>query len=346
QPSPRGREPKLLAASRCPFPRLRGTAGMGVAWSALRRPCPAAPMPPPQPPPARGGGSQRSRAALLPLPPLAGGPGWGRPGPRRGIPVPVLRCPHPPLPRTRGREPKKPRRALLPLPTLAGEGAKAVAPQAPRLLPPLAGEGRDGGHLALAVASPFPCSDAPPQPSPARGEGAGGWRVDGGRARVSGHASGYATWISAIEAGAVPGRRRARPVPPGKVVACETVHQGAWNADVSAWRGDRCAARGGEAVRRGRDRAARGADRRGERVPAGPVAQARRTGPARHDRARRVRRQRHGLPRPPGGDGGDLPRVRLGRPELRRALQPLRVEPVRQRQPGPAREVPAKAVQR
>src|SRR5690606_13937061 len=154
--------------------------------------------------------AHRFRALLLP--PLAGGrPGWGPPGPRCGIPVPVLRCPHPTLPRTRGREPKKPRRALLPLPTLAGEGAKAVAPQAPRLLPPLAGEGRDGGHLALAVASPFPCSDAPPQPSPARGEGAGGWRVDGGRVRVSGHASGYATWIWAIEAGAVPGRRRARP---------------------------------------------------------------------------------------------------------------------------------------
>src|SRR5690606_21258169 len=61
---------------------------------------------------------------------------------------------------------------------------------------------------------------------------------------------------------------------------------------------------------------------------------------------RRGRGRRRALPGPPGGDGGDLPRGRLGRPELRRALQPLRVEPVRQRQPGPAREVPAKAVQR
>ena len=41
-----------------------------------------------------------------------------------------------------------------------------------------------------------------------------------------------------------------------------------------------------------RDRAARRADRPRQRIPAGPVAQARRDGPARHDRARRIRRQR------------------------------------------------------
>src|SRR5690606_37393378 len=153
-------EPKLLAASRCPFPRLRGTAGVGVAWAALGRPCPAAPMPPPHPPPARGGGTPRSRAAPPPPPPLAGGPRWGAPGP-------------PGRTRAPGRPPH------------AGEGAKEAAPRF-RPFPRLRG-GRDGGRLALAVASPFPCSDAPPPPSPHAGEGA---KEAAARAPAPSHACG------------------------------------------------------------------------------------------------------------------------------------------------------------
>src|SRR5690606_11559961 len=205
-----------------PSPACGGRPGWGSLGRRLGVLVRLLRCPPPNPPPHAGEGAKEAAPRFRPFPRLRGGRDGGRLALAVASPFPCSDAPpHPP--RTRAREPKKPRRALLPLPTLAGEGAKAVAPQAPRLLPPLAGEGRDGGHLALAVASPFPCSDAPPQPSPARGEGAGGWRVDGGRVRVSGHASGYATWIWAIEAGAVPGRRRARPAPPGKVVACETV---------------------------------------------------------------------------------------------------------------------------
>ena len=54
----------------------------------------------------------------------------------------------------------------------------------------------------------------------------------------------------------------------------------------------------------------------------------------------------HGLPGASGGDGGNLPRLRFGRPELRRAFQPVRAEPVHQRHSGATREVPARPVQR
>src|SRR5690606_37393377 len=72
------------------------------------------------------------------------------------------------------------------------------------LLPPLAGGGgRDGGRLALAVASPFPCSDAPTPTLPAgegaeavgrkplplpplAGDGRGGGRLGGAWAALSG----------------------------------------------------------------------------------------------------------------------------------------------------------------
>src|SRR5690606_24755813 len=72
QPSPRGREPKLLAASRCPFPRLRGGRDGGRLALAVASPFPCSDAPTP-PSPARGGGSQRSRAARSrPFPPLRG----------------------------------------------------------------------------------------------------------------------------------------------------------------------------------------------------------------------------------------------------------------------------------
>ena len=58
-------------------------------------------------------------------------------------------------------------------------------------------------------------------------------------------------------------------------------------------------------------------------------------GRARHDRGRGVRRHRHGLPRPHRRDGGDLARLGLGGPVLRRALQPVRQPDQPQRQRGP-----------
>src|SRR5690606_17903364 len=94
-------------------------------------------------------GAPLSRAT--PSPACGGRPGWGSLGRRLGVLVRLLRCP-PPNP-----------------PPHAGEGAKEAAPRF-RPFPRLRG-GRDGGRLALAVASPFPCSDAPTPPSPARGGG-------------------------------------------------------------------------------------------------------------------------------------------------------------------------------
>ena len=49
---------------------------------------------------------------------------------------------------------------------------------------------------------------------------------------------------------------------------------------------------------------------------------------------RGVRRRRHGLPRAHRRDGGDLARQRLGRPVVRRALQPVRQPDQAQRQRG------------
>src|SRR5690606_13629549 len=95
-------------------------------------------------------GAPLSRAT--PSPACGGRPGWGSLGRRLGVLVRLLRCP-PPNP-----------------PPHAGEGAKEAAPRF-RPFPRLRG-GRDGGRLALAVASPFPCSDAPTPPSPHAGEGA------------------------------------------------------------------------------------------------------------------------------------------------------------------------------
>ncbi len=87
-------------------------------------------------------------------------------------------------------------------------------------------------------------------------------------------------------------------------------------------------------------------DRPRQRVPGRPVAQARR---ARRDGAHRrrgLRRHRSGLPGAHGGDGRDQPRQRVGGPELRRALQPVRQPDPPQRQRGAEEEIPAQADQR
>ena len=99
-------------------------------------------------------------------------------------------------------------------------------------------------------------------------------------------------------------------------------------------RDDRHAARDRAAVRGRRDRAARRGHRPHQPVPARPVAQDGRPGPARHHRRGRVRRHRHGLPRALRRDGGDLARVGLRRAFLRRAFQPLREPDPPQRHAG------------
>ena len=53
-----------------------------------------------------------------------------------------------------------------------------------------------------------------------------------------------------------------------------------------------------------------------------------------------------GYTRARGGDGGSLARLGLGGPCLRRALQPVREQPLPQRQRGAAAQVPAEALLR
>ena len=209
---------------------------MGAAWPSLWHPRSRAPMPPPQPSPARGGGNVVLIAhGTEKIPPPRGG------GPRS-------------------------RAAPFPLPTLAGKN-RTVGANA-RLFR-LGKKGKQG-HLARGIT--VPVLDAPPQPSRTRRSWRLAWTVAALRfgTRVG-------TLLDAGEARAAPGR--GGPGPARQVVACETVHQGT-GADVPL--GEEIdALRGGE--RSPRPHRAAGADRRGERS-AGPVAQARRTGPARHDR--------------------------------------------------------------
>ena len=86
----------------------------------------------------------------------------------------------------------------------------------------------------------------------------------------------------------------------------------------------RHAARPGGGLRRRRDRPARRHDRPRQRLPDGPLAKIRRPRRAGDHRRGGIRRRRHGLPGACRGDGGDFPRLGLGRPVVRRALQPLR----------------------
>ena len=114
-------------------------------------------------------------------------------------------------------------------------------------------------------------------------------------------------------------------------------------AAVRPRRRHRHAARHAAAVRRGRDHAAGRRHRPQQPVPDGPVAQVRRARHARHDRARGIRRHRHGLPGPRRRDGGDLARLGIGGPVVRRALQPVRQPDQPQRHRGAEAEVPAQA---
>ena len=78
-------------------------------------------------------------------------------------------------------------------------------------------------------------------------------------------------------------------------------------------------------------------------VPDGPLAQVRRPRRARHHGRGGIRRRRHGLSGARRRDGGDLARLRLGRPVLWRAFQSLRQPDPPQRQRGAEAALPAEA---
>src|SRR5690606_29819816 len=158
----------------------RGKAGMGAGTEGAGLVA-AAWLPPPQPSPTSGGGGQGRGGPCAPLQPSPAG-GDGAPRPASSGPFPRLRgkvgrgaapqarlllpspgCPHPALPRGRGRGPRAWRavcRHSNP-PSRAGTGHHD--PQAPAL-PPLAGEGWDGGRAAGALAA-FVVWLPPPRPS-------------------------------------------------------------------------------------------------------------------------------------------------------------------------------------
>ncbi len=77
-------------------------------------------------------------------------------------------------------------------------------------------------------------------------------------------------------------------------------------------------------LRRQGDRAPRRRDRPRQPVPARSVAQDGSARPARDHRAGGIRRAGPRLSRALRGDGGGVARLRLGRPVLRRAFQPVR----------------------
>src|SRR5690554_515323 len=145
---------------------------------------------PTRPSPAGGGGGQGRGGPCAPLQPsLAGGDGAPRsassgPFPRlRGkvgmgaapqarllLPSPV--CPHPALPRGRGSGPRA-WRAVCPTPTLPRGRGRGTTIRKLRPLPPLAGEGWDGGRAAGALAASVAWLP-PPGPPPRAGEGGKG----------------------------------------------------------------------------------------------------------------------------------------------------------------------------
>ena len=92
-----------------------------------------------------------------------------------------------------------------------------------------------------------------------------------------------------------------------------------------------------------RDRAARRRDRPHQRVSARSVAEARRARRARHHGRRGIRRGRARLSRALRRHGGDLARLGVGRPVLRRALESLRQPDQPQRQRRAEAQVPAEA---
>ena len=94
---------------------------------------------------------------------------------------------------------------------------------------------------------------------------------------------------------------------------------------------------------RRQDRAARRRDRQDQHLPARSVAADGRARPARHHGRGGIRRLGARLSRPLRGDGGNLARLGLGRPVLRRAFQPLRQPDPAHRHRRPAPKIPAEA---
>ena len=92
-----------------------------------------------------------------------------------------------------------------------------------------------------------------------------------------------------------------------------------------------------------RDRAARRRNRPQQPVSARPLAQDRRARPARHHRRGGIWRPGPRLSRALRRDGGDLARLGLGRPVLRRAFQPLRQPDPPQRQRRAEAQISAEA---
>ena len=99
----------------------------------------------------------------------------------------------------------------------------------------------------------------------------------------------------------------------------------------------------GRELRAGGDSAAGGGDRREQRVPARPLAAARRPRASGYHRGRGGRRQRARLSGALRRHGGGEPGLGLGRAQLRRALQPLRQPDQAERHTRAARALPAQA---
>ena len=99
-------------------------------------------------------------------------------------------------------------------------------------------------------------------------------------------------------------------------------------------------------VRRAGDRAAGGRDRRLRRVPPAGVADARRPRCARPDGGSGGRRRRARLPRASRDHGRGLPRLGIGRVVLRRALEPVRPQPLDERHRRATRPVAPRAAVR
>src|SRR5690606_23828886 len=131
-----GRRDFRVAAVYAPAPKLAGTFGRGAA--------------PPRPREGRDGGGHRRR--------------WTGRG--------SLVAPTPALPRGRGRGPRA-WRAVCPTPTLPRGRGRGTTIRKLRPLPPLAGEGWDGGRAAGALAASVAWLP-PPGPPPRAGEGAKG----------------------------------------------------------------------------------------------------------------------------------------------------------------------------
>ena len=102
--------------------------------------------------------------------------------------------------------------------------------------------------------------------------------------------------------------------------------------------GDRArgAAGGRPPVRRARDRPAGGRHRRLGLVPPAALADARRPRRARSDGGRRRRRRRSRLPRAPRDRRGGVARIGVGGTVVRGPLEPVRPQPVGERQPPTA----------